>query len=55
VSRSPKSSQSHLRIPGIRDASVEVIGEDRLAHVTDGILSDQYGGYEVHLYRIKGQ
>lgn len=55
VSRSPRPSRARLRIPGLRDAPVEVIGEDRVVHVTDGILSDQYDGYEVHLYRIKGQ
>jgi len=34
-------------------ATVEVIGEDRQLQITNGVFSDQFKGYDVHLYRIQ--
>ena len=33
-------------------ATVVVLGEDRQLQITNGIVSDNFKGYDVHLYRI---
>jgi hypothetical protein len=35
-----------------QEATVEVIGEDRTIDMVDGLFADEFGGYDVHLYRI---
>ncbi len=36
-------------------AKAEVLGENRAVDVTDGRFTDDFSGYQVHLYRIIGQ
>ena len=33
-------------------ASAEVIGEERSIDIVDGFFTDDFGGYDVDLYRI---
>ena len=37
---------------GIQDGMVSVIGEDRELSLSDGSFTDQFEGYEVHLYKM---
>ena len=34
---------------------VEVLGEERILPLSDGSFEDSFGGYDVHLYRLKGR
>jgi hypothetical protein len=33
-------------------ATLEVLGENRQLQITNGVVSDHFKGYDVHLYRI---
>jgi hypothetical protein len=35
------------------ETTVEVLGEDRTIEANDGRFTDGFGGYEVHLYRVR--
>jgi len=35
-------------------AKAEVLGEDRTIEVNNGVFKDEFGGWDVHLYRIRG-
>jgi hypothetical protein len=39
-------------VPGVGDAPVEVIGENRTVEVRGGRFTDRFKPYDVHLYRI---
>jgi len=39
-------------LPGVKAAGAEAIGEDRKVAVKDGGWSEEFKGYEVHLYKI---
>ena len=55
VSESPVPSEARIRIPGIRDADAVVLGEDRTVHLSDGVLEEPFGPYDVHLYRLAAE
>jgi hypothetical protein len=44
-----------LNISGLQDPgrTVEVVGEGRSLTLANGVLSDTYGAYQVHIYRIQ--
>ncbi len=41
-----------FKLPGMGDARVEVLGEDRTIDAVGGEWQDRFGSYQVHLYRI---
>lgn len=41
-----------ITVPGLGDARVEVLGEDRTIDADGGTWRDRFGGFEVHCYRI---
>ena len=41
-----------FKLPGMGDARVEVLGEDRTIDAVGGEWKDRFGNYQVHLYRI---
>ncbi len=45
------STAATFRVSGARDASVEVIGENRTLKLRDGAFRDSFGPWDVHLYR----
>ena len=48
------ASKGSFTVKGLTGRAVaEVLGEDRKIDVTDGKFSDDFKGYEVHLYKIK--
>jgi hypothetical protein len=53
-----RDGQTHgnFSVAGIKGtASVTVLGEDRKITATDGKWEDDFGGYDVHLYRLADQ
>lgn len=41
-------------VPGLKPtATVTVLGEDRTLTAKDGVFTDEFAAYEVHLYRIR--
>jgi hypothetical protein len=46
-----KGAQVSFKLPGIDSGMVEVLGEARSLPVVDGAFHDEFGPYEVHLYR----
>jgi hypothetical protein len=42
-------------VPSATRGQIEVLGENRTLKLTDGIFSDSFTGYQVHLYRLQRQ
>jgi hypothetical protein len=50
------ATRADFTVKGLQGtASAEVLGENRKIGVTDGKFSDDFKGYEVHLYKIAGK
>ena len=52
VSMRDTKTTGSFKVPGAAVGTVEVIGEDRKLQLVGGTFSDNFAGYEVHLYRI---
>jgi hypothetical protein len=52
ASMSDQTIKVRLKIDTLHTAMVEVIGEERVLRLTNGILTDEFSGHDVHLYRI---
>ena len=48
-----EGAQATLQVKDIGNAQAEVLGEDRSIHIREGRFTDDFGPWDVHLYRIK--
>jgi len=48
-------TRKRFRTAFIQEGSVAVIGENRVLPIKDGAFSDDFDGYEAHLYRIESR
>jgi hypothetical protein len=56
VAMRDKATKADFAVKGLAGkAQAEVLGEGRKIDVTDGKFSDDFKGYEVHLYKIAGK
>jgi hypothetical protein len=54
VAMKPGETEAAFTLEGLPAAAqVEVIGEKRKIEPADGKFKDRFGGWDVHLYRIK--
>ncbi len=51
-STDPKPGSAAFAVQGAGDGRAEVVGEDRQVPISNGVLRDDFKGYEVHIYRI---
>jgi len=47
-----KVTTATFRLPGAAGAAVEVLGEGRTLPVREGVFTDRFAPYAVHLYRV---
>ena len=48
-----KPTTGTFTVKGVGDATADVLGENRKVAVKGGSFTDAFGGYGVHLYKIK--
>jgi hypothetical protein len=52
VAMRERGTTGTFTLPGLTEARVEVLGENRSIPLRDGTFRDDFRGYQVHLYRI---
>jgi hypothetical protein len=53
VAMRDSATEATFSLGGPTVAEVEVLGENRAVGLAEGRFSDTFGGYDVHLYRVK--